>query len=61
MEKIKNRSKKKILSQILFDEIDHRLSCGWHAEIEDNGNRKKYLKEIKHSSQNKILHKPQDL
>ena len=40
--------KKKLLQKSLlkknFEEIDHRLACGWHVEIEDCGNKKKYLK-----------------
>ncbi len=50
----KRRSSKKFLNQFNFDEIDHRLSCGWHAEIEGIAQRKKYLIEIKHSQQNII-------
>ncbi len=51
--KSSNRSSKKFLNQFSFEEIDHRLSCGWHAEINTIGKRKKYLSEIKHSVQNR--------
>ena len=30
-----------------FEEIDHRLSCGWYVEIEGSGQRKRYLRSIK--------------
>ena len=30
-----------------FEEIDHRLACGWHVEIEGSGQRKRYLRSIK--------------
>ena len=30
-----------------FDQIDHRLACGWHVEIEGSGQRKRYLKLLK--------------
>ena len=29
-----------------FEEIDHRLACGWHVEIEGSGQRKRYLRSI---------------
>ena len=29
-----------------FEEIDHRLSCGWHVEIEGSGQRKRYLRSL---------------
>ncbi len=44
-------NKKKKLNQNLskqkdFDEIDHRLACGWHVEVESSGQRKRYLKQV---------------
>ncbi len=30
-----------------FEEIDHKLACGWHVEIEGSGQRKRYLRAIK--------------
>tara|TARA_Y100001968_G_C19218446_1_gene648417 strand:- start:443 stop:604 length:162 start_codon:yes stop_codon:yes gene_type:complete len=30
-----------------FEEIDHRLACGWHVEIEGSGQRKRYLRQLK--------------
>ena len=29
-----------------FEEIDHRLACGWHTQIEGSGQRKRYLRSI---------------
>ncbi len=44
-------TKKKINQKLSFrkdfDEIDHRLACGWHVEIESSGQRKRYLKQKK--------------
>ena len=53
MEKSKRRSPKKVLSKINFEEIDHRLSCGWHVEVEESGQRKRYLRQAKNSNQYK--------
>ena len=30
-----------------FEEIDQKLACGWHVEIEGSGQRKRYLRAIK--------------
>tara|TARA_Y100001968_G_scaffold199421_1_gene182967 strand:+ start:358 stop:519 length:162 start_codon:yes stop_codon:yes gene_type:complete len=30
-----------------FEQIDHRLACGWHVEIEGSGQRKRYLRQLK--------------
>ena len=30
-----------------FEEIDHKLSCGWYVEIEGSGQRKRYLRSIR--------------
>ena len=30
-----------------FEEIDHRLACGWHIGIEGSGKQKRYLRSIK--------------
>ena len=30
-----------------FEEIDHRLACGWYVEIEGSGQHKRYLRSIK--------------
>tara|TARA_Y100001968_G_scaffold319305_1_gene350627 strand:- start:170 stop:331 length:162 start_codon:yes stop_codon:yes gene_type:complete len=32
-----------------FKELDHRLACGWHVEIEGSGQRKRYLRQLKAS------------
>ncbi len=52
------RTSKKFVNQFNFEEIDHRLSCGWHVEIEGAGQKKRYLREIKHSSKKLIPIKP---
>ncbi|AAQ00486.1 MULTISPECIES: hypothetical protein [Prochlorococcus] len=46
MEISKRRPSKRFISQINFEEIDHRLSCGWHVEVEGSGQRKRYLRDI---------------
>ena len=51
MSNIKKRPSKRLISQVNFEEIDHRLSCGWHAEVEGNAQRKKYFKEIRKDAQ----------
>ena len=33
-----------ILPQESFEELDHRLACGWHVEMDPSGQRKRYLK-----------------
>ena len=40
--------------ELNFDEIDHRLSCGWHTEVEKTGKRKKYLKNINSMSKDDL-------
>lgn len=52
MKKPKKKDRKKDLRQITFEEIDHRLSCGWHAQINQNVQRKKYLPHVKNNPQN---------
>ena len=47
----KRRPNKRLLSKISFEEIDHRLSCGWHVEVEASGQRKRYLKQVKSTPQ----------
>ena len=49
MSNIKKRPTKRFINQINFEEIDHRLSCGWHVEVEESGQRKRYLRQIKSS------------
>ncbi len=45
-----DKPKKKLLQKAFlkkgFEEIDHRLACGWHVEIEKNRNKKKFLNGI---------------
>tara|TARA_Y100001968_G_C19160174_1_gene620422 strand:+ start:157 stop:318 length:162 start_codon:yes stop_codon:yes gene_type:complete len=36
----------KLSSRLDFEEIDHRLSCGWHTEIDPSGQRKRFLRSI---------------
>ena len=47
----KKRPTKRFINQINFEEIDHRLSCGWHVEVEESGQRKRYLRQIKSTPQ----------
>ena len=51
MSNIKKRPTKRFINQINFEEIDHRLSCGWHVEVEESGQRKRYLRQIKSTPQ----------
>ena len=49
-----NTRKKKMFrldSQPDFEQIDHRLACGWAVEVEGSGQRKRYLKSLKTHSQ----------
>ena len=48
----KKKPAKRFLTPVNFEEIDHRLSCGWHVEVEESGQRKRYLKQVKNNSQN---------
>ncbi len=57
MDNLKKRTSKRFLSEIKFEEIDHRLSCGWHVEIEPSGQRKRYLREIKETPQKESAEK----
>ena len=50
---MENPIKKKLTNlkkEIDFEEIDHRLACGWHVEIEGSGQRKRYLRQLKSKS-----------
>ena len=51
MDQLKKRPAKRLINQINFEEIDHRLSCGWHVELEENGQRKRYLRQVKSTPQ----------
>ncbi len=50
MSNIKKRPTKRLINQINFEEIDHRLSCGWHVEVEESGQRKRYLRQTKNNA-----------
>ena len=44
-----DKPKKKLLkleSTPNFEEIDHRLACGWYTEVEASGQRKRFLKTL---------------
>lgn len=43
----KKKLNQKSSAQVGFEEIDHRLACGWHVEVEGSGQRKRYLKLVK--------------
>ena len=47
MENFIKKKLTKLETKIDFDEIDHRLACGWHVEIEGSGQRKRYLRDLK--------------
>ena len=34
-------------SKLDFEQIDHRLACGWDVDIEGSGQRKRYLRSLK--------------
>ncbi len=46
MQKPKKQQSTKLKFQPDFAEIDHRLACGWHVEIEGSGQRKRYLRSV---------------
>lgn len=46
MDKPTKRKNFKLDSQANFEEIDHRLACGWHVDPMDSGQRKRYIKQI---------------
>tara|TARA_Y100001968_G_scaffold108807_1_gene98416 strand:+ start:97 stop:258 length:162 start_codon:yes stop_codon:yes gene_type:complete len=46
MEKSIKKKFTKLDSNTNFEEIDHRLACGWHVEIEGSGQRKRYLRQL---------------
>ena len=46
MEKSKKRISK-LQHQPDFDQIDHRLACGWNVDVEGSGQRKRYLRSLK--------------
>ena len=43
--KIKKFSKRE--RKLDFEQMDHRLACGWDVDIEGSGQRKRYLKSLK--------------
>jgi len=47
MANIKKKVNQKLSNSKEFEEIDHRLACGWHVEVEGSGQRKRYLKQSK--------------
>ena len=53
MEPPKKKSSEKLINQFNFDEIDHRLSCGWHTEIDGIAKKKKYLNKINYGFREK--------
>ncbi len=46
MEKPKKRISRVESNPTNFEEADHRLSCGWHVDTEDSGQRKRYLRSL---------------
>ena len=47
MENFIKKKLTKLQTKVDFEEIDHRLACGWHVEIEGSGQRKRYLRQLK--------------
>ena len=47
MQNPKKKQRSQLKFQPDFEEIDHRLACGWHVEIEGSGQRKRYLRSVK--------------
>ena len=39
------KPRKRFLNDFHFEEIDHRLSCGWYVELENKGQKKRFLPE----------------
>ena len=46
MDKSIKKKLTKLESNPYFEEMDHRLACGWHVEIEGSGQRKRYLRQL---------------
>ena len=46
MQNPRKKISKKLSEQFNFEEIDHRLACGWHVEVEGSGQRKRYIRSI---------------
>jgi len=46
MEKQKKKSISRLVPEPSFEEIDHRLACGWFADPQDSAQRKRYIKQI---------------
>ena len=51
MDKNKRKKLTKLNTDFDFEEIDSRLACGWHVEMEGSGQRKRYLRSLKKDSQ----------
>ena len=47
MQTTKKKHNAQLRIQPNFEELDHKLSCGWHVEIEGSGQRKRYLRSIR--------------
>mgnify|MGYP001424943265 CR=1 FL=1 len=44
--KVKKTAFSKIDSQNSFEEIDHRLACGWYSDPQDSAQRKRFVKQL---------------
>ncbi len=55
MDNFKKKSVKKLSLRNDFEELDHRLACGWYVDIEGRGQRKKYLKNVTKTRKQKPL------
>ncbi len=57
----KKKFKNKFSEQVNFEEIDHRLACGWHVEVEGSGQRKRYLRQLKKSFSGELEQKEKSI
>ena len=47
MENKQKKLTKRISDRSRLEQIDEKLACGWHVEVEGSGQRKRYLKAAK--------------
>ena len=44
MKKSIKKTYSKRLAESVFEQIDHRIACGWHVDMDESNVRKKYSK-----------------
>ncbi|ABX09346.1 hypothetical protein [Prochlorococcus marinus] len=47
MDNPKKKFSQTLSDEVNFEEMDHRLACGWYVEVEGSGQRKRYLRQRK--------------